>query len=152
MATSSGSFLEQDSVGQVGPLVAGIGTATVLLTASFLGMVGVVSGTALGLVARLPLYVLGSSVSFVGVLLLVDDRHADGTLVLARAAGAGVVTFLLTTLGAEGVVYALSYPEAVVASHLFVYLLSAAIIASGLGYWGMRNWNEVRTVVGRGQL
>jgi hypothetical protein len=148
MATKSGDYLDRDGLGQSGPLLTGIGVCTALLTASFLGMVALAAGAATGLVARMPLYVLGSSVSFVGVLLAVDDRHRDGSVVLARASGAAVTTFVLGVLGAEGVVYALTSPEAVVASHLFVYLLSAAIIASGLGYWGVQHWGEVRSVVG----
>jgi hypothetical protein len=133
-------------------LLAGIGLCTALLTACFLGMVGLVSGAAGGLVARLPLYVLGGSVSFVGVMLVVDHSYEDGPVVLARAAGAALTTFVVALLGAEGVVYAVAQPESVVASHLFVYLLSAAIIASGLGYWGVQNWADVRTVVGEGHL
>ena len=148
MATTSGGHLDGTELGISGPLVAGIGVCTALLTASFLGMVGLASGSASGFVARMPLYVLGSSVSFVVVLLAVDDRTGDGSVVLARATGAALVTFVLSVLAAEGVVYALTEPGAVVASHLFVYLLSAAIIASGLGYWGTRHWQEVRTAVG----
>lgn len=144
MATTSDSLLERDGLGRTGPLVAGIGACTALLTASFLGMVGLASGDAVGVLARMPLYVLGSSVAFVGVLLAVDDYNQDGRLVLVQAAVAGVGAFVLGVLGAEGVLYAMTNPEAVVASHLFLYLLSAAIIASGLGYWGMEHWRDVR--------
>lgn len=151
MATTSGGYLDGTGLEQSGPLVAGIGVCTVLLTASFLGVVGLVSGEAVGFLARLPLYVLGGSVSFVGVLLTVDD-YRDGTVVLVEAAGAGLVTFALVMLGAEGVVYALTSPGSVVASHLFAYLLSAAIIASGLGYWGVRHWQGVRDVFGDGRI
>jgi hypothetical protein len=58
----------------------------------------------------------------------------------------------ITCLGVEGVLYAWTHPGRVVASHLFVYLLSAAIIASGLGYWGVRNWHDVHDVVGYSRL
>lgn len=152
MATTSDSLLEGDGLGQTGPLVAGIGACTALLTASFLGMVGLASGDAVGVLARMPLYVLGSSVAFVGVLLAVDDYNQDGQLVLVQAAVAGVGTFVLGILGGEGVLYAMTNPEAVVASHLFLYLLSAAIIASGLGYWGMEHWRDVRHGVESGHL
>lgn len=150
MATTSGGYIERTGLGS-GSLVAGIGVCTALLTASFLGMVGLASGSAVGLVARMPLYVFGGSVSFVGALLVADDPE-DGAVVLARAAGAAIVTFALAVLSAEGVVYALTEPGAVVASHLFVYLLSAAVIASGLGYWGVRHWDGVRTAVGAREL
>ena len=51
--------------------------------------------------------------------MLVDDAGNDA-VVLARAAGTAAVTFALAVLSAEGVVYALTEPGAVVASHLFV--------------------------------
>lgn len=152
MATTSGSHLDRRSLERAGPLVAGIATCTALLTAAFVGVVGLASGSSGGVVARLPLYVLASSVAFVGTLLVVDHVRTDGLTVLGRAVAAGVVTFVLVALGAEGVVYALTSPESVVASHLFAYLFSAAIIASGLGYWGLHNWREVRGLVADGRL
>jgi len=51
MATSSGGYIDQDIVGEAGPLVAGVGVWTALLTASLLGVVGLVSGTVVGLFA-----------------------------------------------------------------------------------------------------
>jgi hypothetical protein len=152
MATSSGSYLDGDLLGQVGPLVAGIGVCTVLLTASFVGIVGLVSGAVEGLVGRLPLYVLTSSVAFVAVLVAADQRYRRGPRVLGRAVTAALVTFVVVSLGSEGIIYAVTGPEAVVASHLFVYLLSAAIIASGLGYWVVRHWQDLRALVDDGRL
>jgi hypothetical protein len=151
MATSSGTYPGRDSLGRTAPLVAGIATYTLLLTAAFLGVVGLVSGEAAGLLARMPMYVLASSISFIAVLLIVDGRHRNGIAVLGRAVAAALATFVLVTLGAEGAMFALTRPGSVVASHLFVYLLSAAIIASGLGYWGVRNWHDVRGAA-RGNL
>jgi hypothetical protein len=147
MATRTDMSVERDGLVGSGPLLAGIGVCTALLTASFLGMVGLVSGNAVGVPTRLPLYVLGGSIAFVGALFALEGDSRDGSVVLGRAAIAALATFVLAVLGAEGVVYALAEPDAVVASHLFVYLLSAAIIASGLGYWAVQHWQDVRTAV-----
>jgi len=51
MATTAGGYIERTGVGS-GSLVAGIAVCTALLTASFLGMVGLASGNAVGLVRR----------------------------------------------------------------------------------------------------
>ena len=150
MATSSGGYLDPDALGRAGPLVAGVGVWTALLTASLLGVVGLVSGTVVGLFARLPLYVLGGSVSFVVVLFVLNRGTRDVRATLARAVGAALATVVLGLLGAEGVVYALADPGSAVLSHLFVYLLSAAIIASGMGYWVACNRREVRNLARTG--
>lgn len=152
MATSSGGFVDRAAVGQSWPLVAAIGVCTVALTTAFVGIMAVASGNATGILGRLPVYVLVSSIAFVGVLLTVDGRYQAGTAGLVQAAAAGVGEFVLLLLATEGVLHAVRNPEAVVASHLFVYLLSAAVIASGLGYWAVRNWQEVRGVVGDAPL
>jgi hypothetical protein len=152
MATSSGSYLDGDLLGQIGPLVAGIGVCTVLLTASFVGIVGLVSGAVEGLVGRLPLYVLTSSVAFVAVLVAADQRYRRGPRVLGRAVTAARGTVGGGARGWGGVREAGAAPAAVVAARLFVYLLSAAIIASGLGYWVVRHWQDLRALVDDGRL
>lgn len=124
-----------------------IALCTVALTAAFVGVLALVSGETGGAVGRLPLYVLASAVVFVATLLAADGTGTDGVTALVRAGVVGVGGFVLLALGIEGINYAVMNPDAVVASHLFVYLLSAAIIASGLGYWSVRNWRDVSAAV-----
>lgn len=137
---SARRFVDREAFARTGPVIV---VCTLALTATFVGVVGLVSGKAGGVVARFPLYVLAGAVVFVGALLVLEQSRHDGRTVLAGAALVGAVGFVLASLGTEGIVYALTYPDDVVASHLFVYLLSAAIIASGLGYWSVRNWRGV---------
>ena len=144
MVTSRNTLLERRTLARAGPL---IGVCTVALTAAFVGVIGLASGATGGVVGRLPLYVLASAVLFVATLLAAEDSRNGGVTTLTRAATVGVGGFLLLGLGAEGIVYAVTHPDAVVASHLFVYLLSAVIIASGLGYWAVRNRGLVRALV-----
>jgi hypothetical protein len=134
---------------RAGPLIA---ACTLALTAAFIGVVALLSGAAAGVVARLPLYVLAGAVGFVGALLAVEHSRRTGQSALATAAVTGVVGFVLIGFGTEGIVYALTRPDAVVASHLFVYLLSAALIASGLGYWSVRNWSDLSRLLRRSGL
>lgn len=135
-------FTDRARLGRVGAVV---GTCTAALTASFVGLVALAGGDAAGAVSRLPGYVLAMALTFVaGVVLFEESRH-EGRRALAAAAGAAVVAFVVVGLGTEGVVYALRYPDRVVGSQLFAYLLSAGLIGTGVGYWGWRNWRGLRT-------
>lgn len=144
MALSRNRLQNTDVLARTGSLIA---LCTVALTAAFVGVLAIVSGETAGAVGRLPLYVLASAVVFVATLLAADETGTEGLTALVRAAVAGVGGFVLLALGVEGIIYAVTNPDAVVASHLFVYLLSAAIIASGLGYWSVRNWRDVTAAV-----
>lgn len=144
MATSANGHLERDVLVQAGPLIC---ATTLALTAAFLGIVGIASGNAGGLVGRLPLYVLAGSVGFVAALLVTEHSDYYGREALVSAAVIGAVGFVMIGLGTEGVVYGINHPDAVVASHLSVYLLSAAMIASGIGYWTVRNWRDLSGIV-----
>jgi len=147
MATSRNSRFDRGRFAGTGRLVAAIGGCTVVLTAVFVGIVALVSGQTDGVVARLPLYVFVTAVAFLSVLLVADHARTHGVTVLARAVTVAIVCFVTASLGTEGVVYALRHPQTVVESHLFVYLLSAAVIAAGLGYWVARNRRDVRELV-----
>jgi len=149
MATSSPQVFDRNALTDAGPL---LGVWTALLTATFLGVVALLSGSVAGLVARLPLYVLGGAVTFVGVLLVLDHARTHGRVVLGHALAAAGGGFVLYSLATEGVLYALTSPGDVVASHLFVYLLSAALVAAGLWYWSVRNWNDVDGLLGASGL
>jgi FtsH-binding integral membrane protein len=144
MATSRNSLLDRGRLAGTGPLVAAIAGCTLVLTAVFVGVVALASGQTAGAVGRLPLYVLATAVAFLAVLLVADHDRTHGATILARAITVAVCSFVTVSLGTEGAVYAVRYPETVVGSHLFVYLLSAAVIAAGLGYWAARNRRDVR--------
>jgi len=151
MATRD-SLLDGRGVAGFGPLVATLCGCTVVLTAVFLGGVALAAGRAGEFVARLPLYVLASAVAFIAVLLVADHARTHGTAILARAAGVALVGFATVSLGTEGVVDALRHTDTVVYSHLFVYLLSAAVVVSGVGYWAARNYRDVRDLTATDSL
>jgi hypothetical protein len=132
--------LQRASLARAGGLIA---VCTLLLTADFVGLVALLTGQATGIAGRLPVYVLGMAVAFVGSLLLFETREPDGETVLKLAAGVAFGSFVVAVLGGEGVVFALTYPGQVVASHVLPYLLAAGMIATGLGYWGLNHWQEL---------
>lgn len=116
--------------------------STVILTASFVGVVSFLSGSATGLGNRLPFYVLAMAVTFAGTIFVLDEPTADGMRVIVATAGVSVASFVFTALAAEGVVYAIRFPERVLASNLLVYFLAAGLICTGLAFWALRHWRE----------
>ena len=140
MATSLERTVDRSMLARTGALV---GICTAVLTAAFVGVVALVSGHAAGVGGRLQFYILAGAVAFVGSLIVLDEsRHREKTVILG-AAGTGIAGLVLVGLGSEGVMYAVSAPETVLSSSLLVYLVAAALIASGLGYWSVRNWRTL---------
>jgi FtsH-binding integral membrane protein len=125
-------------------LVGVVGVSTLVLTASFVGLLSVVAGGNEGMSGRLPLYVLVMAVAFVGTIVLAEQRRrtSNARTVITGAGSLAGLVFVVVTLSGEGVVYAARNPSQVVASELSLYFLAAGLIATGLGYWGLRHWGE----------
>jgi len=62
--------INRDTVAQAGLFVVG---STIALTASFLGIVGLLTGEVAGLATRLPFYVLATAVAFVGSIIVFEE-------------------------------------------------------------------------------
>ena len=130
---------------RLGRLLVLVGLSTAALTVSFVGLVGLASGGVTGVATRIPFYLLVTAAVFVaGVVLFEESRH-EGRRALVAAAVAAFATLLVVGLGSEGTLYALENPDVVVRSQLFAYLLSAALMGTGIGYWGWRNWESLRS-------
>jgi len=131
---------------RVGPLVAG---STVALTLAFFGVLALSGGGAGGLGNRVPFYVLAAAVTFAAALFLLDRRNRDGRGLLAVSVVVAVAAFVLVTLGLEGVAYAVSAPAETLATNTLLYLVSTALVTTGLGYWVGNHWRELRRAVRR---
>lgn len=118
--------------------------STLVLTADFVGLVGLTTGAVAGTLSRLPGYVLSMAVAFVAAILYYEEMGRHHTRSLRAAGGVALAALLLVGFGGEGVVYALSAPREVFGTRLFAYLLSAGLIGTGFGYWGWRNWRSLR--------
>lgn len=116
--------------------------STLALTASFVGLLALVSGRAAGIGGRLPVYVFVMAVAFVAAVVRLELAGFDGTRIIAAAGGVGALALLLVSLAGEGLVYAVRNPERVIVSELVFYFLAAGLIATGLGYWGLNHWRE----------
>ncbi|WP_136715856.1 hypothetical protein [Halorientalis salina] len=140
MATARRRRFDVEALGRAGALVA---ICTLVLTASFVGLVALLSGQAPGVSGRLPLYVLGMATAFVGTILLFEAQGIDGRTIIATAGSVALGTFIFLTLGGEGIVHVVRNPGQVVASQLLFYFLAAGMIGTGLGYWGIQHWHEL---------
>lgn len=145
--------MAHSSVSSNHPFLARIGTlvlgSSLALTLAFFGVLALATGNAAGLSGRVPFYVLAAAVTFAAALVGLDRRHWDGRDLLFVSIGLGVVAFLLFTLGLEGVVFAIEHPGESLASRRFLYLLSAALVATGLGYWLASHWPEIARSIRR---
>lgn len=119
-----------------------VGIFTVVLTTNFIGIMAMVTDRASGSTARLPIYVFGAAVVFIAAIILLEMSNYDGRSVLTASVTAALFGFVLIFLGGEGLVFAWRYPSEVLTPQLLLYFLAAAVIGTGLGYWGLRHWRE----------
>lgn len=126
----------------LGRIVVLVGGCTLVLTASFVGVLALVDGVR-EMGSRLPAYVVAMAVAFVATVVVAEHHTTDGRDIITQAAAVALAMFVVALLGGEGVVYALGAPDRVLASQLLLYFLSAGLIGTGLGYWGMRHWREL---------
>lgn len=115
---------------------------TVVLTINLVGIMAVITGEVTGTTGRFPWYVLLTAIAFVAVILIMEAAEADGALVIRAAVTAAAIGFVFIVFGGEGLIFAWEEPEEVFDSQLLLYFMSAAVIATGLGYWLLRHWRE----------
>lgn len=118
--------------------------STLALTASFVGLVALARGEVQRTPERLPIYATAAAAAFVGGIVVFEEAGHRGRRALVGATLAGAATLFVTGLGGEGVVYALDTPEAVFEIQLLGYLLSAALMGTGVGDWALRNLDSLR--------
>jgi hypothetical protein len=130
----------QQVVLRIGALIV---SCTLLLTAAFVGFIAGLSGEVHGFESRLPWYLVGAAVVFVGTLVLLELNDAGGRTIIVSSLVVGALSFVLLFLGVEGVVFTIDHTATVVYdSRLILYFFSAALVATGVGFWGLRHWRE----------
>lgn len=116
--------------------------STVVLTLSFVGLVSLLNGSVMGFEDRAPFYLLGMAIAFVVALFQLEARLREGIRILAGTIGIAILAFVLIALGGEGLLFAFTHPDRLISRNLIVYFLAAALICTGIGYWGLRHWRE----------
>ena len=120
---------------------------TAVLTLGFFGVLALATEQAPELALRVPVYVFGAAVMFVGAIVALDRMRRDGLTILAAAAGLAIAAFAVLLLGGEGALYVARHPDRVIESRRFLYLLAAGLFTTGLGYWGVRHLRSLRSAV-----
>lgn len=116
--------------------------SSLVLTVSFVGALGLLSGDLSNTQSRLPVYVLGAAVVFVGLMFGLIRYDADGVTAMFGSVGLSAIGFVLIGLSGEGLVYAVQYPGRVFGSQLLLYFLAAGLIGTGLGFWCVSYWRD----------
>lgn len=129
----------QEIILRIGLLIV---ACTLLITASFIGVIAAFTGEIGEFQNRIPWYMVAAATMFVATIILLELNNADGKTIIVSAIFTGIVSFILVFFGIEGVLYAIANPAAVFDSRLVIYFLSAALVATGFGYWGLRHWRE----------
>jgi hypothetical protein len=124
---------------RIGVLIA---ASTILLTCSFVGFIAALSGQVQGFENRVPWYLITAAAVFVTTIVLLEINDADGKTIIISAVVVGGIAFVLVFLAVEGAIFAINNPGTLIFSRLIVYFLAAALVATGVGYWGLRHWRE----------
>lgn len=130
---------DRDFFVRVGVLIA---TCTLLLTASFVGLLAFVSGEITGVQGRIPWYLNVGAFAFVGTIILLEAHGSSGRVIIVNSFIVTVLAVILVPLAVEGFLFAVRNPEQVFVSQLVLYLFAAALIGTGVGYWGLNHWRE----------
>jgi hypothetical protein len=78
------------------------GVSTLLLTASFIGIVAFVTGEVTNVSARLPWYIVAVALSFVASIVLLEAQDSNGRTIIVTAIVVTSVFFIVVLLGIEG--------------------------------------------------
>jgi hypothetical protein len=143
MSYSQGDATERFVVRVGLPIV----VSTAVFTLGFFGVLALVTGQTPRLELRVPVYVFGGAVTFVGAIVGLDQLRRDGVGILTTAAGLSVVGFGILLLGGEGALYVTRNTGELVESRLFLYLIAAGLVSTGLAYWGVRYRDSLESLI-----
>ena len=121
----------------------GLVVASTLLTASaMMGALALLTGSAPGVGSRVPYYVLGGAAVFTALVVWLEVRIDDGLTIISVSLTVGIVALVAIGLGVEGLYFGYRRPGRML-SNLFVYLLAAGLISTGVIFWAVRHWREL---------
>lgn len=118
-----------------------IALSTFVIASSMLGAFAILTASAPGFGGRVPYYVLGGAAVFTAVVVLLEMRIDDGLTIITTGLAVAAVGLLAIGLGTEGLLFGYRTPTRML-SNLFVYLLAAGLISTGVIFWAVRHWRE----------
>ena len=118
-------------------------SSTIILTASFIGILSFLDGNTTGLSARNPYYLVFAALIFTVSVIFLERNDVAGRIIIATAIAMGVASFILLALAFEGIIYTVNNPEEVFVSQLILYFIAAGLVGTGFGYWALKHWREL---------
>lgn len=118
------------------------GISTLIMTASFIGILAVIEAQLTGLGSRTPWYLVFAALVFTATVVFLERNDVGGRVIIVTAIALTVVSFTLSLLTTEGVIYTIRNPEEVFVSQLVLYFLAAGLVGTGFVYWAINHWRE----------
>ncbi|PSP88054.1 hypothetical protein BRC90_08825 [Halobacteriales archaeon QS_4_69_34] len=119
-----------------------VGVSTIALTAGFVGVLAFLTGEVVAFGAHVPWYLSVAAVAFVATILALEAQGIPGGSVISTAAIVAFTSFVVVSLGVEGLLFAARSPGAVFVPGVGLSLFAAALIVAGVGYWAFEHWRE----------
>ncbi|MFW6382454.1 MAG: hypothetical protein ACOCZD_00265 [Haloferacaceae archaeon] len=116
--------------------------STLIMTASFIGILAVTESQLAGIATRTPWYLVFAALVFTVTVVFLERNDVVGRVIIGTALALAVVSFALSMLTTEGVIYTVRNPEEVFVSQLVLYFLAAGLLGTGFGYWAINHWRE----------
>lgn len=121
----------------------GLATAsTLVLTASFIGILSFIEDATIGLWGRIPWYLVAAAILFTATVVLLERHDANGKVIIGTATISGAIAFVVIMLMIEGLFFMFRNPEDVFVTQYVLYFLAAGLLGTGIGYWGIQHWRE----------
>ena len=118
------------------------GASTIVLTASFIGLLAFIEGDLSGITSRAPWYLVFAALVFMATVVFLERNDVVGRVIIGTAIALAVVSFTISMLMVEGLIYTFRNPEEVFVSQLVLYFLAAGLVGTGFGYWAIKHWRE----------
>jgi len=117
--------------------------SSLLITVCLFGLVSLLMGPQDGLFSRMPLYVFGTSISFVVAIISYDGLLKTGRSSIRSAFIVGFITFIFLALFGEGIISILMNYSLVLTTKNLFYLPSMGIFLTGIGYWIIQHKSDL---------
>ena len=118
------------------------GASTIVLTASFIGLLAFIEGDLSGIASRAPWYLVFAALTFTATVVFLERNDVVGRVIIGTALALAIVSFTISMLMVEGLIYTFRNPEEVFVSQLVLYFLAAGLVGTGFGYWAIKHWRE----------
>lgn len=118
------------------------GASTIVITASFLGVLSVIESGFSALGDRIPWYLVGTSLIFLGLVFVLEDQGVEGREIIAITSVVSALALVVIALSVEGLYFAAQNPKSIITSTTVLYFLAAGMFGTGIGYWGIKHWRE----------